>query len=1010
MTLEDFFTLTEMRDGLSSLGRVEELLSMIQKLNDCVTGNLGDAVRQWSTVSCVLAATENKECLNQFIQLNGLSLLNHWLQKALMLSSEASGYVVEELISSSLTLFERLSIDFKRVTDSGIGIVIELLLDHKNIPIKEKARLLYDKWNLSRSDHVNCDDHNSSGASQNDQHRASENVGTSENCVNLVNPVVDIPPCSTGTVEERCEAEPSATEFQVSNVTGCSDSTLLDSTNMEGALTSNQVLSTSLNLVGSTAVLVDVNSSGSYLVSDSCQENLSVTEEFLVCAAVGEPSTRTCSQDGQERDVDGQHHASVSKVNADSVKGMDVEIRESQSCKFNPTETCSNSSSFAFSASKTPPVDAAEQTISCKLDSNNGDSCASKSVDNLPEAGTFNYEREKCVITAKSNPAANLTGGFQNISSPANFLSSAGDPQLSCQRKVAMSSVVRNPDCEVNLKTSKSHVASSTDFLRVVGTKANDKTSQKFELGFDYLDDALEVARQVAIAVQREVVDYKERSCSSPEVNFGENTGSQSPDSEEEKLDQSVTEEVGGSSSSAGKDHSGTSSPEKVSEITQNISVPENSEQDIESLKPKVPAQELVGKTITNGCTFDLNMDLCGDDLECLMKPIMKIPVNVSAPIAVIASSKGTPGFPFTPIRLGSETGWKGSAATSAFRPASPRRTPDGERTFSSSKQKSNIFEIDLNVVERVDEVADELLSVKQVPASSSMPSEDSCVKVGSRRTEKLNLDLNRLGDEDASACPSSPWKLHIQNGGRHPSPAFSSSSRQPLLRDFDLNDNPCFPDTVGSHDIHKSSSKASESCGGPTPHGPVIRIMGSRIAVERKDNTNQVQQSFPPNGLHVEHTAVANAPVPFINMPTPAYGYPGLPTGPTMSVPPVYYSPGSISYMVDTRGATVIPHVFVSGGLGVPSARPHFHFGATNTHSDVTGFGSFQSGFDLNGGMTPLEGGTGEGGGFKQLFPQGHSSWLEEQAKAGAHPKRKEADSGWDSCPIGYKKMTSRP
>ncbi|RWW37649.1 hypothetical protein BHE74_00057204 [Ensete ventricosum] len=1009
MTLEDFFTLTEMRDGLSSLGRVEELLSMIQKLNDCVTGNLGDAIRQWSTVSCVLAATENKECLNEFIQLNGLSFLNRWLQKALMLSAEASGPVVEELISSSLTLFERLSIDFKRVTDSGIGIVIELLLDHKNIPIKEKARLLYDKWNLSRSDHVSCYDHKRSGASQNDQHGASENVRTSENSMNLVNPIVGIPSCSTGTVEENCEVEPSATEFQVSNATGCSDSTLLDSTNMDGALTSNQVFSTSLNLVGSNAVLVDVNSSGSYLVSNSCQENLSVTEESPVCVAVGEPSTGTCSQDGQERD--GQHHASVSKVNTDSVKEMNVDIKESQSCKFNPTETCGNSSSFAFSASMKLSVDAAEQTILCKLDSNNGDYCASKSMENLPEAGTFNFEREKCVITAQSNPAANLTGGFQNISSSANFLSSAGDPQLSCQREGATSGVVRDPDCEVNLKTSKSHFASSTDFLRVVGTKANDKTSQKFQLGLDYLDDALEVARQVAIAVQREVVDYKERSCSSPEVNFGENTGSHSPVSEEEKQDQSVTEEVGGSSSSAGNDHhSGTSSPEKVSEITQNISVPENSEQDIESLKPKVPAQELVGKTFTNGCTFDLNMDLCSDELECLMKPIMKIPVNVSAPIAVIASSKGTPGFPFTPIRLGSETGWKGSAATSAFRPASPRRTPDGERTFSSSKQKSNFFEIDLNVVERVDEVADELLSVKQVPASSSLPSEDSCVKVGSGRTEKLNLDLNRLGDEDASTCPSSLWKLHVQNGGRHPSPASSSSSRQPLLRDFDLNDNPCFPDTVGSHNIHKSSSKASESRGKATPDGPVIRIMGSRIAVERKDNTNQVQQSFPPNGLHMEHTAVANAPVPFINMPTPAYGYSGLPTGPTMSVPPVYYSPGSISYMVDARGATVIPHVFVSGGLGVPSARPHFLFGATSAHSDVTGFGSFRSGFDLNGGMTPLEGGTGEGGGFKQLLPQGHSSWLEEQAKAGAHPKRKEADSGWDSYPIGYKKMTSRP
>lgn len=123
------------------------------------------------------------------------------------------------------------------------------------------------------------------------------------------------------------------------------------------------------------------------------------------------------------------------------------------------------------------------------------------------------------------------------------------------------------------------------------------------------MDVALEVARQVAIAVEREVVDYREPFCSSPEVYSGENAGSHSFDSEEEKQDQPMSKEDGGNSSSAVKDHSGRSSPEKGSEITQKVSSDlENSEQDIGSPKPKFPIQESVGKTVMDGYTFDLNL------------------------------------------------------------------------------------------------------------------------------------------------------------------------------------------------------------------------------------------------------------------------------------------------------------------------------------------------------------------------------------------------------------------
>ncbi|XP_064948818.1 uncharacterized protein LOC135598637 [Musa acuminata AAA Group] len=1014
MTLEDFFTLTEMRDGLSSLPRIEELLSMIQKLNDSVTSNLGDAVRQWSTVASVLAATDNKECVNQFLQLNGLVFLNQWLQEALKLHADVSG--VEELISSLLTFFERFPIELKQITASGIGVTIELLLDHKSIPIKEKARILYDKWNHARNDGKSCHDQETSGTCQSDQLEPFEDVQMNEKSMDLVNSVVDIPPCTERTGEGKCEVKLAGTEIQVADVTVCSGSSPHDSTYKERVIASQKAISTSSNPINPNAVSAEVCSSGSSLVSTSCQEKLTVIEGSSVSVAVGKSSTGTGSQSGREGDTDDQPDASLLKNVPDSVRGMDVEMREVKPCKSNQRETCGNSSSVVFSTSVTPSVAAPELTNSCQLDSNNGDSCASKAMLHELSSGAFDHGREKCLITAKeSNTAANLASGIHELACTVSNLSDPGDPQLPCQREEAMSSVLKGTDGEVNLNIRKGHFLNSPDFLKVVGTKANKEIGRKSDMRLECLDDALEVARQVAIAVEQEVVDYREPFCSSPEVNSGGTTGSHNPDSEEEKQDQPVTEEIGGNSSSAGNGPSVTTSTEKGSEITQNMSPDqENSEQNIESPKPKVPAQESVGKSIADRFNFDLNSDICSDEPECPLKPILKMPIGVSAPVAVIACSKGAPGLPVTPLCFGGEMGWKGSAATSAFRPASPRRTPDGERSSSGSKPKTNSLEFDLNVAERADDVGDEPILVKELPASSSLPSGDSCVEVSSRRTEKLSLDLNRLGDEETSMCPSSSLKLHFQSGERSLSSASSSSSRQPFLRDFDLNDNPSFPNIGNSCNFDMSSTKPSDSFGVPTPTDPVIKIMGSKIAVERKANDNQVQQSFLSVGLKMEPPVVARPLMPYTNMPTPTYGYTGLPTGPSVSVPPAYYSPGNISYMVDSRGATVMPHVTGSAALGLTSARPPFLIGAAMP-SNMAGFGSLQPGLDLNGGMTSVEGGIREGSSFRQFFLQGHGRWMEEQPKTGAQPsssdttlKRKEPDSGWEPYPHGYKQMTS--
>lgn len=83
MKLEDFFTLTEMSNGLTTPSRVQELLSIMQKERECDVKNAGEITKQWSAVASTIAATENKECLELFIQLDGLSFIQCWLRDAL---------------------------------------------------------------------------------------------------------------------------------------------------------------------------------------------------------------------------------------------------------------------------------------------------------------------------------------------------------------------------------------------------------------------------------------------------------------------------------------------------------------------------------------------------------------------------------------------------------------------------------------------------------------------------------------------------------------------------------------------------------------------------------------------------------------------------------------------------------------------------------------------------------------------------------------------------------------
>lgn len=823
MSVEDFFTLTEMTEGLSTLTRVEELISAMGKQKDRVPNIDSEASRQWSNFIGTLAATENMDCLNHFVHLNGLSFLNQWLQQSQKCGNDANNNNMQEgFIRASLAVLDKLPIGREKLTFSGIGITVEHLLDHKSLDIKEKAKKLSDKWNV-----IEINNHSSQSKTSADTPLTKDLVHADKEENN----------------RKQCEVE---------------------------SIVSNKLMSTILsNSAGTDPGLGGSNTVGSSLSPSSC------TGRSGKVVSSGSNS--------DQRDI------SVVREVFDDKKELEVDVSIKSGVK------------ESHIASPSPLSD-------------------------LPEK--------------------DLKG----------------------------SEVVATPiDTSVAKETEKS--------------SQMDRTLESEEI------DPLEMARQVALKVEREVVDSREPFCSSPEANSEENLQIPSPESKQNEPLSAILDD----------NLSPVEKNSSIDKFSLKASKPQEHEQPSESPKLASIAHGSASEFGKNVCDFDLNEDISTEEFHCSMDQAPNVLFNLSAPKAVVATSKGALSLPFTPLQFEGEMGWKGSAATSAFRPPSPRTTPECDKACSDTK-KLNFLGFDLNVVDSEQDMAVEpLISAKQLPVSPGLPSGDSSVEVSSRRAEMLKLDLNRLGEEEMPVNPSSHWRLNHPIGDQNLSSASSSSSRQPSMRDFDLNlnDNPCFLDAGGS-------SKVST-----TNYDPDIPIMGSRMAAERADYLTPTHSSFLANGMNIEATMM-NAHLPYGHM-LPSNGYAGYPSGQAFLFPPSLYGPpGSIPYMVDARGAAVLPQTLPNG---VSSVRPHFF--ASGAHSSMYGGGGgagpSRSGFDLNSCMTSVESGSREGGSFKQLFTHGHDELVEEQTRISLQPsssamslKRKEPECGWEPYAVGYNQMSS--
>ncbi|KAK8967779.1 hypothetical protein KSP40_PGU014697 [Platanthera guangdongensis] len=465
---------------------------------------------------------------------------------------------------------------------------------------------------------------------------------------------------------------------------------------------------------------------------------------------------------------------------------------------------------------------------------------------------------------------------------------------------------------------------------------------------------------------------------------------------------------------------------------------------------------------------FDLNEGIIGDDMNqsepisaampvysprnriSSFSSLSSSPILSGSPahVTIAAPAKG----PFTPpenlLKSKGELGWKGSAATSAFRPAEPRKvlemplnTSDVQSSDSTTtKQGRPPLEIDLNVAD--DTSIEDAVSQNSTQTTGSESGVISNHDAPGRATGGLDLDLNRVDESaengqlffaaghrfEAPLLPSKPATKRFANGEVN------------MLRDFDLNNGPGIDD-LGTDLLPRSQNvKSSNSMpfvppitgfrmsnadlgSGWFPPGnsyPAITIpsflpdrgeqsypMAAAAGAQRILGTVTGSGSF--GGDVCRGQVLPSSPALAFSPAGTAYSYAGFPFGSGFPLASTSFSPGSTTYVDSSSGVSYFPPIASPlAGAGAPVPTPYGRPYMISLPEGGTAGGSDggrrwgRSGLDLNAGPGNAEEAKEDRApSTRQLHAASSQGFMEDQARlyqvAGSVLKRKEPDAGWE-------------
>lgn len=465
---------------------------------------------------------------------------------------------------------------------------------------------------------------------------------------------------------------------------------------------------------------------------------------------------------------------------------------------------------------------------------------------------------------------------------------------------------------------------------------------------------------------------------------------------------------------------------------------------------------------------FDLNEGFSGDDgnqneqitsVAPVCSPSIRLP-NLSsfassmpngspAPITVAAPAKG----PFVPpenlLKGKGEPGWKGSAATSAFRPAEPRKvlemplnTSDVQSSDTAAgKQSRPPLDIDLNVTD--ERVLEDMASQSSPQTTGSESGVISNRDAPTRSAGGLDLDLNKTdeGTDNGRYLASTSGRLEVPLMTVKPVSGSFPNGEANMLRDFDLNDGPGL-DEVAAETILKSHAKNSSNMPFLSP------ISGLRMG---NTDLGNVSSWFPPGnsypavaipsflpdrgeypivaapgsqrilgsvtgpgtfGGDIYRGPVLSSSPAMAFPPATAFPYAGFPFGSSFPLTSTSFSAGSTPYVDSSSGAAscfpTIPSQLVGPASAVSShyARPYMVSlpeGSTSAGSESRKWG--RQGLDLNAGPGSADADVKDdrlSSASRQLPIASSQAFVEEQARmyqvSSGAMKRKEREGGsWD-------------
>ncbi|XP_052182905.1 uncharacterized protein LOC127795336 [Diospyros lotus] len=444
--------------------------------------------------------------------------------------------------------------------------------------------------------------------------------------------------------------------------------------------------------------------------------------------------------------------------------------------------------------------------------------------------------------------------------------------------------------------------------------------------------------------------------------------------------------------------------------------------------------------------------------------PVSSASIGLPASITVAAAAKG----PFVPLddllRNKGELGWRGSAATSAFRPAEPRRflempssTANNLPDATAGKHGRPLLDIDLNVPD--ERILDDFSSRNSTEGTAStfdhvrnhdFAKNDPIVSAPLRGSGCLDLDLNRV-DESTDMGHYSTSTSHRLEASFMPSKSSSGFPNCGVRRDFDLNNGPNLdeasaePSSFSHHGRGSMQSQPSVAglrmnnvengtfsswlpTGNPYPSVTIPSFLSDRgdqpFPMVATGGPPRMLGPFPtgsPFNADVYRGSVLSSS-PSVPFPSAPFQYPLFPFGSSYSLPSVSFSGGSTTYTQSSGGRPSFSAV--NSQVLVPAATVSSHYprpyvvslpdGSNNIGIDNNRKWARQ-GLDLNAGPGSVETEVRDETSSllsRQLSVASSQALAEEQARmhqqvVGSMLRRKEPEGGWDPESFRYKQSS---